>query len=57
MLPDFIYSLPVYPQEGTEPYMVVQNRSLIEMVRMRPANHAELISVWGMGPVRVRARN
>ncbi len=35
--------------------MVVQNRSLVEMIRMRPVNQAELICVWGMGAVRVRA--
>ena len=42
-------------QEETAPYMVVPSRSLVELIRMRPNNLAELEMVWGLGSVLVRA--
>uniref|UniRef100_A0A6U4JC75 HRDC domain-containing protein n=1 Tax=Hemiselmis andersenii TaxID=464988 RepID=A0A6U4JC75_HEMAN len=43
----------VAEKEGFEAYMVAQNRSLCEMVRMRPQDAAEMVTVWGMGEKRV----
>jgi hypothetical protein len=43
----------VCDQENIELYKVAQNRSLCEMIRMRPRNSAEMLVVWGMGEVKV----
>ena len=55
LFPAFRCSFNGANQEGVEPYMVVQRRSIVEIIRMRPSNLKELGFVWGFGPARVSA--
>ena len=40
--------------EDVEPYMIAQKRSLLEMVRMRPHDELELLSIWGLGAAKIQ---
>ncbi len=41
-------------QDGLDSYMIAQNRSLAELVRVRPETSEELMAVWGFGHSRVK---
>lgn len=38
---------------GIETYKICQNRTLCELIRLRPTNPRELRAVWGIGPSKV----